>query len=234
MQRCPKCGKEYSDEANFCPVDAATLVPLDGAEADGDDGLVGGRFRLGEPIGGSRTGEVYGAVDEQEGTDCVLKVVADGVFPTPLVLQRNERELKKLAKLDAPGIAKVLAYGRVDKKLWIASEAVEGSTLREIVDSQGPLLPNQAAELINTIGEALSAAVKIGIAHRDLAPKNVLVTDELNVKLINFGVPVPATTGKASGVAEFNAHANVVVEAFGEFVAAENLQAGGVAGTDGC
>jgi len=203
MQRCPQCGKEYSDEANFCPVDAATLVPLEAAEAGDAEGLIGGRFRLGEPIAGRRTGEVYGAVDETGGVDCVLKLVNADVFPTPLVLQRSERELKKLAGLAAPGVAKVLAHGRADDKLWIAVEEVDGNSLQQIVESQGALLPNQAAELVNTVGEALAAAAKIGVVHRDLAPKNVLLTDELNVKLINFGVPVPPTSGKASGVPEY-------------------------------
>jgi|GEM_PF-602386 len=205
MQRCPKCGKEYSDEANFCPIDAATLVPLEPAVAQGggDDDLLGGRFRRGERIGGGRTGYVYGAVDEQGQSDCVIKVVDQAVFPTPLVLQRSKRELGKLVGLDSPGVVKVLGLGRTGDSLWIASELCNGTSLDKFIESQGPLLPNVAAALISTIGEALTAVAKLGVVHRDLAPKNVLVTDELDIGLINFGTPVPSGAGKASGVPAF-------------------------------
>jgi len=74
MKLCPKCQKQFSDDANFCPVDAARLVPLE-AQAGGGDSLAA-RFTLGPKLGGSRTGAVHRATDKTTGQAVVVKAVA--------------------------------------------------------------------------------------------------------------------------------------------------------------
>jgi Protein kinase domain/zinc-ribbon domain len=232
MKLCPKCGTQYPDDANFCPIDAARLPPpvvvreragaagpsatglsqaqganrtAAGAESRTSDGrrLLGGRFALGTRIGGRQTGEVYEAVDQSSGQACVVKVIDAEVFPNNLVLQRTERELGKLARLDSPGIARILDHGRLDDRLWMACERVPGSrSLLDIVFDEGPMQAQRAAAILLDVGKALAEAAKVGIIHRDLAPKNVLLGGDGAIKLINFGVAVP-TTGKVQGVPEF-------------------------------
>jgi hypothetical protein len=234
MKLCPKCGTQYPDDANFCPVDAARLPSATiakepagaagsavagpshaqaaaraaaeaGTEARTPDGrrLLGGRFALGTRIGGRQTGEVYEAVDQSSGQACVVKLIDAEVFPSNLVMQRTERELGKLARLDSPGIARILDSGRLDDRLWIACERVPGSrSLLDIVFDEGPMPAQRAAAILLEVGKALSEAAKVGIIHRDLAPKNVLLGGDGAIKLINFGVAVPAT-GKVQGVPEF-------------------------------
>ena len=81
-------------------------------------------------------------------------------------------------------------------------ELLEGAhTLAEAITARGPIPLDQAADLIEVIGEALIEAAQVGVVHRDLAPKNVLFAGQ-DVKLINFSLPVP-TTDKVPGVAEF-------------------------------
>lgn len=230
MKLCPKCGTQYPDDANFCPDDAARLAPgassaergtaaaahgtasaaardelaeeTEGRTADGRR-LLGGRFALGARLGGRQTGEVYEATDQNDGRVCVLKLVDPEVFPSSLVMQRSARELGKLARLDSSGIARVLGHGRVDGRLWMACERVPGSqSLLDIVFDEGPMPAQRAAAIVLDVGKALSEAAKVGIIHRDLAPKNVLVSGGGTVKLINFGVAVP-TTRKVQGVPEF-------------------------------
>ncbi|HUH04266.1 MAG TPA: serine/threonine-protein kinase, partial [Kofleriaceae bacterium] len=204
MKRCPKCGTSFPDEANFCPKDAGRLVMDDGAgaAATGRSDLVGGRFKLGLAIGGGWTGQVHEAEDTQEGNQpCVLKLVDAAVFPTPLMLQRTERELKQLERLDAPGVARIIAHGREGEQMWVASELVHGTPLHDLIASQGPQPLDRATSIVLAIGRALSESAKAGVIHRDLAPKNVMVVDD-GVKLINFGVPVPGD-GEVQGVPEF-------------------------------
>jgi serine/threonine-protein kinase len=204
MKRCPNCLKHFSDDANFCPVDAGRLE-ADSAEAaptaDANEAL-GGRFTLGSRVGGELTGEVYEATDSTTGQSCIVKLVDSKVFPTPLLMQRTERELKQLERLQAQGVAKVLGHGKRGDRLWIASEQIHGTQLGELVLSGGPLEAQRAAKLILSIGKALAEAAKLGVIHRDLAPKNILVGDGDAIKVINFGVAVPATE-KIQGVAEF-------------------------------
>jgi hypothetical protein len=86
--------------------------------------------------------------------------------------------------------------------MWVAMEAVDGAqTLAAAIATRGPIPPDQAADLIAVIGEALIEAAQVGVVHRDLAPKNVLFAGS-DVKLINFSLPVP-TNDKVPGVPEF-------------------------------
>ena len=67
MKLCPKCQKHFSDDANFCPVDAARLSPIEGSPTG--SAPLSSRFELGEKLGGIRTGAVHRAVDKQGGNN---------------------------------------------------------------------------------------------------------------------------------------------------------------------
>jgi len=200
MKLCPKCQKQFSDDANFCPVDAARLVPLEAAAGGGDS--LAARFDLGAKLGGSRTGAVHRATDKTNGQAVVVKLVAPAVVALPGVAQRLERELRQLERVQSAGVARVLASGKRGDETWVATELLEGAhTLADAITARGPIAPDQAADLIEVIGEALIEAAQVGVVHRDLAPKNVLFAGQ-DVKLINFSLPVP-TTEKVPGIAEF-------------------------------
>lgn len=204
MKLCPKCQKQFSDDANFCPVDAARLVPLE-TQAAGTDSLTA-KFDLGPRLGGSRTGAVHRAVDKATGKPCVVKLVSPAVVALPGVAQRLERELKQLERVKSAGVCQVLASGKRSAggsdETWVATELLDGAqTLAEAIGARGPLPLDQAADLVELIGEALIEAAQVGVVHRDLAPKNILFAGQ-DIKLINFSLPVP-TTEKVPGVPEF-------------------------------
>ena len=200
MKLCPKCHKQFSDDANFCPVDAARLAPLE-SEAVATDSL-SARFELGDRLGGGRTGAVHGATDKATGQPAAVKIIAPAVVALPGLAQRLERELKQLERVQSAGVAKVLASGKRGDDSWVALELLDGAqTLAAAIASHGPIPLDQAAHLIEVVGEALIEAAQVGVVHRDLAPKNVLFAGA-DVKLINFSLPVP-TSDKVSGVAEF-------------------------------
>ena len=200
MKLCPKCQKQFSDDANFCPVDAARLAPIE-AQAAGGDSLAA-RFDLGARAGGTRTGPVHRATDKTTKQPVVVKLVAPAVVGLPGVAQRLERELRQLERVQSAGVARVLASGKRGEETWVAMELLEGAhTLAEAITARGPIAPGEAADLIEVVGEALIEAAQVGVVHRDLAPKNVLFAGQ-DVKLINFSLPVP-TTDKVPGVAEF-------------------------------
>jgi eukaryotic-like serine/threonine-protein kinase len=204
MKLCPKCGKRFSDDANFCPVDAARLTPLedDGAAAAASGDSLAARFDLRERLGGERTGVVCRAVDKQTHAMVAVKVLDAEVTANASVVQRMERELKQLERLQHTGIAKVIASGKRGDQTWIATELVDGARpLAEVVRSHGPLPATMAAELVEHIGEALIEAAQVGVVHHDLSPKNVLLAGT-DLKLINFSVPVTGTE-TTPGVAEY-------------------------------
>jgi serine/threonine-protein kinase len=200
MKLCPKCQKQFSDDANFCPVDAARLAPLEATSVAAD--ALSSKFELGDRLGGSRTGAVYRATDKATEQPAAVKIIAPAVVALPGLAQRIERELKQLERVQSAGVAKVLASGKRGDDIWVALELIDDAqTLAEMVAARGPMPPDQAAGLIEVVGEALIEAAQVGVVHRDLAPKNILFSGA-DVKLINFSLPVP-TGDKAAGVAEF-------------------------------
>jgi hypothetical protein len=200
MKLCPKCHKQFSDDANFCPVDAARLAPLE-TSAVAADGLAS-KFELGDKLGGSRTGAVHRATDKATGAAAAVKIIAPAVVALPGLTQRLERELKQLERVQSAAVAKVLASGRRGDDTWVALELLEPTqTLADAIAARGPMPAVQAARLIEIVGEALIEAAQVGVVHRDLAPKNVLFAGN-DVKLINFSLPVPIGE-RAPGVPEF-------------------------------
>ena len=176
MKLCPKCQKQFSDDANFCPVDAARLVPLE-AQAAGADALTS-RFELGPSSAEARTGAVYGRPTRRPARPCVVKLVAPAVVALPGVAQRLERELKQLERVKSAGVAQVLASG---KRTGRRRDLGRDRAARRRADARrsdrrarpDPARPGGAISS-RSIGEALIEAAQVGVVHRDLAPKNIL------------------------------------------------------------
>lgn len=216
MKVCPKCGTQYPGDANFCPVDAGRLITADessgtlpAAPAEIGEPVeptnIGEQFELGDRLGGGLTGDVFRALDRQRGRACAIKLVAPAVLSPPHLglMQRAERELKQLERLDSPGIARVLAHGKDGEQLWVATELVsECRSAHELVADDGPLEITRASRIVLEVGKTLTEAARLGVIHRDVAPKNILVLPDDTVKVINFCVPVP-TSDKVHGVPEF-------------------------------
>src|SRR3954470_7785316 len=200
MKLCPRCQKQFSDDANFCPVDAARLVPVE-TEAAAVDALAA-KFELGERLGGGRTGAVHHATDKATGQPAAVKIIAPAVVALPGLVQRLERELKQLERVASGGVARVLASGKRGDDPWVALELLDSvQTLGDAVAARGAMPSDKAARLIEIIGEALIEAAQVGVVHRDLAPKNVVFAGD-DVKLLNFSLPVP-TSDKVPGVPGF-------------------------------
>jgi serine/threonine-protein kinase len=212
MKRCPLCQTTFPDDANFCPMDAGRLVsveasaPSPGVSQAGqttlDAGMVGARFKLGPRVGGGRTGELFAAQDNTTGQDCVVKVVHPNVFPTPLIAQRTERELKQLHKITSDRVVRIIDFGHQGNATWVALEHVSGVPLSKLISERGRLSEDRARSIAIEVGEALAEAAKIGVIHRDVSPKNVLILEGDRVKVLNFSIPVPVTD-KIFGVPEF-------------------------------
>jgi eukaryotic-like serine/threonine-protein kinase len=198
MKLCPTCKTRYPDDANFCPQESC-------ATPDGPQRLQAlveeakPRFQLLARIGGSSTGEVWKARDGESGNEVAYKLVATEVLPTPAAQARAEREFKQLQRVQSPRIAAVIDCGKAaDERLFVATELWPGESLDKLLKS-GPMPLDRAKALVAQIGQALLEAQKAGIVHRDVAPKNVLVTSSGDVKVINFPLAKPLTD-KVAGV----------------------------------
>ena len=164
---------------------AASLI-LD----DDGDSLAGktlGAYRVREEIGRGGMGVVYVAEDLRLGRTVALKALTPAFTRDPVRRERLRLEARAAAALSHPAIATVFALEEIDGELYIASELVQGRTLREELRA-GALPPARLLPTLVDIASALSAAHAHGIIHRDLKPENIVRADNGQVKVLDFGL----------------------------------------------
>ena len=145
------------------------------------------RYRIEGQLGRGGMGEVWLAHDSQLNRQVALKLLAATPTGDLEGARRLLREAKSLAALDHPFICKTYETGEIDDRPFIAMEYVEGSTLKQRLET-GALPLREALHVALEIAEALDYAHRHGIIHCDLKPSNVILTPEGHVKLLDFGV----------------------------------------------
>lgn len=152
---------------------------------------VAGRFRCAGAGTVTPTGTVFSATDLSTGSEVLLKLVPAEVLPNGPMADRAMRELKQLAKITSDRILRVIDHGRAEGQLYIALEKTGEISLEELVSTQGPLAFERARGIVSQAGEALLEAQKVGVIHRDIAPRNILVGPGDRVKVKDFGLAEP-------------------------------------------
>ena len=152
--------------------------------------VIGGRYRLSEALGQGGMGVVWMAHDDLLDRTVALKEVVGSVASED-VRERLLREARAAARLDHPGAVRI--YDVVDEDdhstaPWIVMEVLTGRTLKDAVNTDGPLPPRRVAEIGVALIDALAAAHRAGILHRDVKPGNVQLCDDGRVVLTDFGI----------------------------------------------
>jgi serine/threonine-protein kinase len=162
--------------------------------------VLGGRYRLGAVIGQGGMAEVHRGRDVRLGRDVAIKLLRPDLARDPSFQGRFRREAQSAASLNHPSIVAVYDtgedHGSGTVTPYIVMEYVEGRTLREVLASEGRLLPQRAMEITAQICAALEQAHRAGIVHRDIKPGNVMLTASGEVKVMDFGI-ARAVTGSS-------------------------------------
>jgi serine/threonine-protein kinase len=145
------------------------------------------QFKLVEPLGKGGMGRVFLAEDTALGRKVAMKFLPAALEEDETARARFLREARAAAALDHPYICKIYEIGEVEGKAFIAMEYIEGETLYEKIAS-GPLPFAQVLDVGAEIAEALEAAHKKQIVHRDIKSANIMVTPEGHVKILDFGL----------------------------------------------
>ena len=140
-------------------------------------GTVLAGFRVESLIGEGAMGAVYLAEDTSSGRRVGLKVLAPELARDERFRQRFLRESQLAASLDHPRIVRTIASGEAGGTLYLAMAYVQGSDLRELLRREGRLEPERAVDIVSQVAEALGAAHRAGLVHRDVKPGNILVTE---------------------------------------------------------
>jgi serine/threonine protein kinase/tetratricopeptide (TPR) repeat protein len=152
-----------------------------------DSGIALGHYKIISCVGAGGMGEVYLAEDSQLRRKVALKMLKPELTRDERDVRRFEQEALAASALNHPNILTIYEFGQADGVRFIASEFIEGQTLRQkMAGSQ--LDPMLAVEIGIQIASALSAAHASGIVHRDIKPDNVLVRTDGIVKVLDFGI----------------------------------------------
>ena len=163
------------------------------------------RYRIIRKLGAGGMGEVWLAEDSQLGRQVALKLLPQGVTQNEEMLHRFEREARAASALNHPNIITVYEVGQADGVHFIATEYVEGRTLRQRL-ATGPLGVREALGIIVQAAAALTASDTAGLTHRDLKPENIMLRPDGYVKVLDFGLAKlaerpPTATGTEDGAA---------------------------------
>jgi WD40 repeat protein/serine/threonine protein kinase len=154
-------------------------------------------YRLIEQIGEGAFGVVYRATQPQIGREVAIKAVPPELANHPDFVRRFEREAQIVAKLEHPHIVPLYDYWREPDAAYLVMRFLRGGSVEELL-REGPLEPERAASILDQVAAALSAAHRQGVVHRDVKPGNVLLDDEGNAYLTDFGVALDAGSPERS------------------------------------
>jgi eukaryotic-like serine/threonine-protein kinase len=132
--------------------------------------------------------DVYEAEDTLLNRPVAVKLLHANFASDDAFVARFRREAQAAANLSHPNIVAIYDWGQDEGTYFMVMELIRGRTLREIVKSDGPLLPKRSAEIAAEAAAALSIAHQHGVFHRDVKPGNIMITEDGSVKVTDFGI----------------------------------------------
>jgi len=145
------------------------------------------RYRVGRLIGAGGMGEVYLAEDETLNRKVALKLLPARFTRDEERVRRFQREARAASALNHPNIITIYEIGHADSVHYIATEYIEGETLRELM-AKRRLNAGEVLDFAIGVASALAAAHDAGIIHRDIKPENIMVRPDGYVKVLDFGL----------------------------------------------
>ena len=150
--------------------------------------ILDGRYRIESRIATGGMSTVYRGLDLRLDRRVALKVMDARYSGDHQFLTRFQREARAIARLKHPGLVAIYDQGNDSTHPFLVMELVDGGTLRELLRERGPMPPHAVAAVLNPVLGGLGVAHRSGLVHRDIKPENVLISDDGEVKLVDFGL----------------------------------------------
>ena len=189
----PPAGRKPNRSVDSNVVDATVTDPLVGRMLDG-------RYLVQARIARGGMATVYVALDTRLDRVVAMKIMNSGLASDPDFVARFTREARSAARLTHPNVVAVYDQGSDPQTgaIFLAMEYVAGRTLRDELRSRGRLGADEALDLMRQMLAGLAAAEQAGLVHRDVKPENVLIADDGQVKVVDFGLVRAAERGASS------------------------------------
>ena len=193
----------YPNEAKFCFVEGADLVPLEDPRVGT---LLAGRYVLEEVIGEGGMATVYRARHKLVDRLCAVKILAPHYASDPVTRERFRREAKSAQKLSHPNIIEIFDQGETDDNTaYMVMEYLKGQVLADLI-AKGPIPIKRALGLMIQIARGIARAHDFEVIHRDLKPENIFlgIRDDGgdSVKLLDFGIARSRSDSRLTGAGE--------------------------------
>lgn len=197
---CPKCSMPFDSTgmSGLCPrcvaLDFLTPTGFEAGNASGDgveqyqeSGKSFAGFDLIEEMGRGGMGVVFRALQRNLGREVALKFLLHGILAGDAALARFREEAETAAGLRHPNIVRILEIGEAQGRHYIAMELIHGRPLSELT-REGPLTASRAARYLQRTSMAVHYAHEHGVLHRDLKPANVLIDEQDEPRITDFGL----------------------------------------------
>jgi len=135
-------------------------------------------------------GKVYKAFDKDINENIALKIIRPEIASNALIIARFQNELKMARKVAHRNVCKMYDLGKDGDTKYISMEYVPGEDLKTTIKRMGPLTIGKAISVAKQVCEGLAEAHRLGVIHRDLKPRNIMVDREGNARIMDFGIAI--------------------------------------------
>jgi non-specific serine/threonine protein kinase len=150
--------------------------------------MIAGRYQVIEELGHGGMGRVYKVQDTKISEKIALKLIRPEAGLDQTSLERFSNELKLARKIRHKNVCQMFDLGEEKGTHFITMEYVQGEDLKQLIRKVGRLSPGQAIGIARQICDGLEEAHKLGVVHRDLKPQNIMIDDNGNARIMDFGI----------------------------------------------
>jgi len=207
--KCPKCQTENAETSLFCAgcgakLDAARELSLFQTETLQTSlkelttgSMFAGRYQVIEELGKGGMGKVYRVLDKKLNEEVALKLIRPEVASDKQTIERFNNELKLARKIAHRNVGKMYELMEDAGTHYITMEYVPGQDLRGLIRQMGRLTTGKAVSIARQVCAGLAEAHHLGVVHRDLKPQNIMMDEDGNARIMDFGI---ARSLKAKGI----------------------------------
>ena len=211
---CLKCHSENSSDSRFCRKCGTQLLPPESAPVSLTETLqttakklapgttFARRYQVIEELGGGGMGNVYKVIDTEINVRVALKLLKPEIATDQQTIERFRNELILARTISHRNVCRMHDLGKEEGLYYITMEYVPGEDLKRLIRQIGQFSPGRAILIAKQICEGLAEAHRLGVIHRDLKPHNLMVDEEGNVRIMDFGI---ARTTRARGMTDSGA-----------------------------
>ena len=198
--KCPNCHSDNPETLKFCGECGTQLPSSKKVHPEATETLqtpihelttgsaFAGRYQIIEELGKGGMGRVYRVLDKKLNEEVVLKLINPEIGLDKKTIERFSNELKLSRKIVHKNVARMFDLNEEKGTHYITMEYVQGEDLRRLIRKMGILSPGQAMPIARQVCEGLVEAHRLGVVHRDLKPSNVMIDEEGNARIMDFGI----------------------------------------------